>query len=374
MTPHNYTLELRDDDGVLLAVLDEWISATWKRAANDPDQLTLRYPGSAWCAASLVNPNTILLYEGDARTLIAEFVVMARADESGIAHYITVECEGAIGKFARDIVVVHGLYASSPQYADHTIPDILALQTTLPTITAGTIAAAFETMDLGQSQYYSVLGGIYENVSIKAILDDLTRVCGGIMTVSGGALDWAAGTALTNAGHMIRLDNNATSISRKTDWRETDTDKQTTYQVGLINLADQGVAYNFDAALLAIGKPVRVVCASPAIDVDTVVSAIEIDLVTNGTSIAVSVPVATADGTSIIPRGYSGDVIDYIANAGREIEVGGGGGINVYTASAKAGLPSAADGSLGITTGTDKRYYARIDDTWICITHLEEIT
>ena len=371
MTPHKYTLELRDDAGVLLAVLDEWISATWKRAANDPDQLTLRYPGSAWCAASLVNPNTILLYEGDARTLIAEFTIMARSDESGIAHYITLECEGAIGKFARDIVTVHRLYAASPQYADHTIPDILAKQTTAPTITTGTIATEFETMEINGTAYYPILGGTYQNVSIKAILDDLTRACGGIMTVSGGALNWAAGTALSDAGHMIRLDNNATSITKKTDWRETDTDKQTTYQVGLINLADQGVQYNFDAAMLAIGKPVRVVCASPPIDVDTVVSAIEIDLATNRASIAVSVPVATDDSTTIIPRGYSGDFIDYIANASREIAVGGGGGTNVYTASTKAGLPSAADGSLGITTGTDKRYYVRVDSTWYCVSHLE---
>ena len=371
MTPHNYTLELRDDAGVLLAVLDEWIAATWKRAANDPDQLTLRYPGPAWCAASLVNPNTILLYEGEARTLVAEFIIMARTDESGNAHYITLECEGAIGKFARDIVTAFSLYSASPQYADNALTALIAEQTTLPTITAGTIAAAFETMDIAQSPYYASLGGIYENVSIKAILDDLTRACGGIMTVSGGTLDWAAGTALTDAGHMIRLDNNATSISRKTDWRETDTTKQTTYQVGLINLADQGVAYNFDAALLAIGKPVRVVCASPAIDVDTVVSAIEIDLATNRASIAVSVPVATDDSTTIIPRGYSGDFIDYIANASREIAVGGGGGTNVYTASTKAGLPSAADGSLGITTGTDKRYYVRVDSTWYCVSHLE---
>ena len=370
MTPHNYTLELRDDAGVLLAVLDEWISATWKRVVNDPDQLTLRYPGSAWCAASMVNPNMILLYEGDARTLVAEFVIMARVDESGIAHYITLECEGLIGKFARDIFVVGGVFYASPQYADNTLRSILSLQNTSPTITVGTVDAEFETMDVRQPTYYNKWQpSIYYNTSVATVLKDCVRVCGGIMTVTGGALNWAAGTALTDEGHMIRLDNNATSITKKTDWRETDTDKQTTYQVGLINLADQGVTYNFDAGLLAIGKPVRVVCLSPVIDVDTVISAIEIDLATNGTSVAVSVPVATADGTSIIPRGYSGDLIDYIANAGREIEVGGG--TNVYTASTKADLPSAEDGSLGITTGTDKRYYVRIDSAWFSISHLE---
>lgn len=405
-----YTLELRNASGDLIAVLDEWISAQWKRTINDPDQLTLVYPGDSWIADYLTNPYEIWLYQGDSRVLMGDYQIITRSDTSGIGHYITIEADGALGKLAREIPASYTVRNATRQLIHERIEDLLALQTSLTPITLGNISS-----DLAAKSIWGVSWqgqGVYKKVSIKAILDDFVETLGGVMYVANNKLYWTAATSENNEGHIIRLDKNATQISRVQDWRgET---AEITYSIGLINLSDQGVAYNFDARMMTIGKPVRLLCASPAIDISAVLTEIDIDLATNSTTASVYVPTLSAEGTAITRPGRRGDVIDYMVRTSRVIDVedsetpeisvvsdvadlpdSDDGAIGVvastetiiyiredgewiqlvkmYKAADKASLPSVDDGSLGQTTGTNKRGYWRTDGAWVCVTHLEAV-
>lgn len=42
-----------------------------------------------------------------------------------------------------------------------------------------------------------------------------------------------------------------------------------------------------------------------------------------------------------------------------------------FSASSAASLPSESEGSDGVTTGTNKRAYVRVNSAWVCLTHIE---
>jgi len=44
---------------------------------------------------------------------------------------------------------------------------------------------------------------------------------------------------------------------------------------------------------------------------------------------------------------------------------------NHFSATDAASLPSETDGSDGVTTGSNKRLYGRVNSAWLCLSHLE---
>jgi len=203
-----YALQVRDTDGVCLAIITDWYGAQRWAVINEPGTLQFTVPGDSDSAAYLVLPNQIWVYRAGYTMPVGIYPIDQTRAGGAHATWITVQCSGLLAHLSHEPIPEYVIQDTTASTVIAHLLSTYQLQT--PQISVGTIDS-----DIGSTHVWFA----WESANILMALVGIQEATGGYFWVDGTYhLQWRRNAPGEDMGNTIRLGQNATRIEEHTDY------------------------------------------------------------------------------------------------------------------------------------------------------------
>jgi len=205
LTTIKYTIEVHNNTGDLIAILENAHSIAYTQTINEAPVLRFSMPADDDKEANLIKANEIWLMNYETNVCLNKFRMSQRIDGRDNTIFTTIEADGLINQLADEYHVVD--YEATSKTVTQIVTALIALQVISPSITVGTIAPT-NTVSIKASTGDTLLRTLYK-------LRDL--VGGYIYVDNDRALQWSTSLG-ADTGQQVRYQKNLLGVKRTQDF------------------------------------------------------------------------------------------------------------------------------------------------------------